>query len=89
MIDDYGINLRAMLAAWNAVRAASDELRAKQKAYIDAQSAFTGKFSQNEWPLGPFVVGETLVEHRPTDESWPQQSDQFRYSKVIRCPTSE
>ena len=81
--------LRAMLAAKLAYDSVTREQHRLWGAYMDAQAAFTGKFSSTQYPLGPFVVGETLIEHEEQSETWPPKTCVFGYRDVIRCPTSE
>lgn len=81
--------LRAMLDARRKFDAASEEQRLAWLAFLEAQTQFTGMFSSSDYPLGPFVVGEVLIEHEHCSDVWPPKDNVFTYRDVIRCPTSE
>ena len=89
MTSDTERLLRAMLDAKRAYDAASDAQSRAWKAYLDAQTAFTGKFSGGDYPLGPFVVGTTLIEYENYTATWPPKDRVFSYTEVVRCPTSD
>lgn len=81
--------LRDMLEARREYDSATQVQSVAWRKYLDAQAAFTGKFSKTDYPLGPFVVGEILIEHEQYGDSWPPERNVFNYRDVIRCPTSE
>jgi len=81
--------LRAMLAARREYEAATKAQMDSWAKYLEAQAAFMGHFSQNDYPVGPFVVGETLIEHDNIEAKWPQRETIFSFREVIRCPTSD
>ena len=89
MRDDHQKLLRAMLDARRAFEEANKEQSRTWGDYLDAQAAFVGKFAETDYPLGPFVVGTTLIAHKHTDVRWPPAIEVFDYTDVIRCPTSE
>lgn len=82
--------LLAMIEARKEYDAAQEVSNRAWQKFLTAQGNFTGKFAKSDYPLGPFVIGTTLMEHRQShDSEWPPTEDVFRYTEVIRCPTSE
>ena len=89
MTEEHQKLLRAMLDARLKFEDATEAHTRAWKAYLQAQADFTGKFASTDYPLGPFVVGTSLIEHDIRSEVWPPTEDVFSYRTVVRCPTSE
>lgn len=89
MNEEHQRLLREMLEAHRAHAAATAAQHRAWEAYLRAQSEFMGKFAKCDYPLGPFVVGDVLIEHEMYQDTWPPSRKVFDFSSVIRCPTSE
>ena len=89
MRDDHQKLLRAMLEAKRALDAATAAQNRAWEDYLAAQASFTGKFAQSDHPLGPFVVGDVLVEDRWDGDQWPPTRKVFDYRPVVRCYTGD
>ena len=81
--------LRAMMDARRKYEETNEVQRLAWRSYLEAQSAFLGQFAKSDYPIGPFVCGDVLIEHASPDIEWPPSTTVFEYRGVMRCPTSD